>query len=246
MGPDRREALILDHFLRITLRCLTGDINCRREDAYRPVEDLDHEVCKAFIAKRSQSPVGTDKVQPLNSNVQVYTLHAGRWRGVTWHDQEEDIVWLLGCRFHRSGEREDAYPFFKDLDAAERLLPTEEDYLIHFDLQERELPARLQEVAQEILERARRRRGEELREVIGGTFPVSVVVERENELEQVWVAVSQRLLGGEIQPPPEWLRFIVAAFFPDAPFDALQSPSEGFPTRAVGPDEIVFSAVSDY
>lgn len=212
----------------------------------KPVEDLDHEVCKAFIAKRSQSPVGTEKVQPLNSNVQVYTLHAGRWRGVTWHDQEEDIVWLLGCRFHRSGEREDAYPFFKDLDAAERLLPTEEDYLIHFDLQARELPVRLQEVAQEILERARRRRGEELREVIGGTFPVSVVVERENELEQVWVAVSQRLLGGEIQPPPEWLRFIVAAFFPDAPFDALQSPSEGFPARAVGPDEVVFSVVSDY
>lgn len=159
--------------------------------------------------------------------------------------REEAIVWLLAARYHRSGEKDDAYPFMKTLDTVGRLLPTEDDYLVAIELEEKELPAALHRAAQQLLDRGHESPGREVRDVIGGTFRVSVVVEKENGLAQVWLAVSQRLIEGEIQPPPEWLRLIVAAFFPGAPFDALQSPSELFPTRSVAPDEIVFTAVTD-
>jgi hypothetical protein len=64
---------------------------------------------------RSQDPKGVEKVQPLQNASEVYTLHAGRWRGATWHDLDNNTVWLLAGRLHRSGAPDDASPNFKDL-----------------------------------------------------------------------------------------------------------------------------------
>ena len=181
MNPKRvirtpaKESLFLSSLLRATMRCLIDDLDYDDEVGGRPVEQLEHRVIRAFVEKRSQNPVGVEKVEPLVSNVEVYTLHAGRWRGATWHDEEERIVWLLAARLHRSGERGDAYPYFKALDAAERLLPTQEDYELAFTLREAELPAGLYGAAQKTLHEARRTPRQDVRYVIGDTFTVSVV-----------------------------------------------------------------------
>lgn len=81
-----------DHTLRITIRCLEEDLGLQGADASIPVDSLDHEVCRAFVEKRSQSPAGLEKLQPITTNAEVYTLHAWRWRGATWHDTDNDAV----------------------------------------------------------------------------------------------------------------------------------------------------------
>ena len=58
----------------------------------------------------------------------MFSLHAERWRGLTWHDQDADVVWLLGAGYHRSGDRSDAYANLKRRDADGELFPDEQDY----------------------------------------------------------------------------------------------------------------------
>lgn len=65
----------------------------------------------------------------LSSKIVAWTLNSGDHRGVTWHDKDAGVVWLLASHFHRSGASDDAYPRFRRLDGERRLLPTEADYL---------------------------------------------------------------------------------------------------------------------
>ncbi len=114
--PDGGDRIRL--FLRVTVRCLNEEMEeTTASDAERPVEELEPVLVRKFVAMRSQDLTGTEKVQPLQNAQEVYTLHAGRWRGATWHDRENNVVWLLAGRLHRSGAADDAYPYFKDLDA---------------------------------------------------------------------------------------------------------------------------------
>ena len=232
--------------LRVTLRCIQDELRRPPEDATCHPSELDHEICAAFVTQRSQNPIGVEKLQPITSNIEAYTLHAGRWRGVTWHDEEDNVVWLLGFGYHRSGEAGDAYPYLKQLDADGCLLPTRADYELLYELRDAALPWELRRLASEMLENARSSVGEETRAVLAETFPVSVVVENEDGLEAVWLAVSHRLVKGELDPPPEWLRFIVAAFFPDASFEDLQSPEQRLPTRETNSDEVVYLWMRGY
>lgn len=129
-----------------------------------------HDVVRAFIERRGQSPVGQETTRlPVSSQV-VYNLHAGRWRGLTWHDEDADVVWLLGVGCHRSGERDDAYEVLKRRDEAGDLLPDEQDYL---DLEASidEALEFVEAVAQEgpaLLERAREKPCERITAVIAG------------------------------------------------------------------------------
>jgi predicted double-glycine peptidase len=113
--------------LRVTQRCLAEDFGLPADALKQStLEEVAGSIpaIAAFCEKRSQNPEGLEKVQPLTSNVVVYTLHAGEIRGATWHDRRAGTVWLLAARFHRSGKKDDAYPYFKELDAGGRLLPS--------------------------------------------------------------------------------------------------------------------------
>lgn len=208
--------------------------------------EIEHEICSAFVSQRSQDPNGVEKLQPITSNIEAYTLHAGRWRGATWHDKDDNVVWLLGVGYHRSGEASDAYPYLKQLDADGHLLPTEADYERLYELRDSTLCDVLAIHASEILEMARSNVGQEIREVLAGRFRVSVVGEIEDGLEAIWIAVSQRLVKGELDPPPEWLRFVLAAFFPEASFEDIHSPEQKLPTREKTPDEVIFVWIRGY
>ncbi len=113
-------------FLRVTVRCLNEEMEeTTASDAERPVEELEPVLVRKFVAMRSQDLTGTEKVQPLQNAQEVYTLHAGRWRGATWHDRENNVVWLLAWRLHRSGAADDATRTSRTSTPTGRLLPTE-------------------------------------------------------------------------------------------------------------------------
>ena len=199
----------------MTIRCLDEDLEgTTAEDAYRPVGELDNDVVRKFISMRSQDPKGVEKVHPLEHASEVYTLHAGEWRGATWHDREHDTVWLLAGRFHRSGKAEDAYPYFKGLDADRRLLPTAEDYELLFSIQAGSFVDDVMGKAPRLLEEARGRSPAEVQAFVG-TVPISVAVVIEDGIEFVYLAI---MMSGWTddgpEPPPNWTTILWAAFFP--------------------------------
>ena len=228
------------------MRCGVEDLGLSAHAVEGPVTEIEHELVRKFVELRAQDPRGTQKVQPLDNASEVYTLHAGRWRGATWHDQANNAVWLLAGGFHRSGERTDAYPHFKQLDAAGLLAPTEEDYELLFHIQERTFAEAVLEEAEGLVRQARAVSPAEVRSILGGTVPVSVVVLREADVELLYLAVSMRLEEGGLRPPAEWLPILWAAFFPwvEEPLTDL-SPEEEIGGRPRMENELIFAALRE-
>jgi len=83
--------------LAATERCICRDLDLPADAvAEVPARQRErHALLEAFYARRAQSPVGQETIEGLQANIVAYSLHAGRWRGLTWHDEELAIVWLL-------------------------------------------------------------------------------------------------------------------------------------------------------
>ena len=101
--------------LRLTRRALE-DLHLSIEQyAGRPATDYRevHVFVTAFVERRSQSARGQELTNLPVTAASVYNLHHGRWRALTWHDEDSDVVWLLGVGWHESGSRGDAYTTLK-------------------------------------------------------------------------------------------------------------------------------------
>jgi hypothetical protein len=223
--------------LAATERCIRRDLDLPVDAiAEEPVVQGErHALLDTFYSRRAQSPVGQETIEGLQANIVAYSLHAGRWRGLTWHDVEVSIVWLLAGRYHRSGERDDSYPHFRGL-AKHQLLPTEEDYERVFD---REAHAFAQTVVNDtatIVEQTRAGSGE----IVSGRVASRVGVRAVEQSGSLQVAVKMQLYPGDEQVPVEWLMTVLAAFFPDTRFEDLIWGRELAGAR-VASDEYVFS-----
>jgi hypothetical protein len=119
--------------LRVTQRALKEDFHL--PDRMASLDDIAdrHELLGAFRNMRSVSPVGQELTQLPVTRLPVFNLHAGRWRGLTWHDEANEVVWLLGGGYHRSGDVDDAYVYLNDLDERGRLFPVEADFEALFE-----------------------------------------------------------------------------------------------------------------
>jgi len=226
--------------LAATERCIRRDLDLPADAVTEEpaTQRKRHPLLEAFYSRRASSPVGQETIEGLQANVVAYSLHAGRWRGLTWHDEELCIVWLLAGRYHRSGERDDSYPHFRGL-AKHQLLPTEEDYERVFD---REAHAFAQTVVSDvaaIAEQARAQTGE----IVSGRVASRVAVRAVEQGGSLQVAVKMQLYPGDEQVPAEWLMTVLAAFFPDARFEELLWGRELAGARAAS-DEYVFSLPS--
>lgn len=117
-----------DRELRITARCLAEDLAVTPEADIADVAG--HPIVEALVAKRAAQPDGGDTVGPTAGAATLYTLRgAGRYRGATWFDGEEDVVWLCAAGFHSSGKADDAFRHFERLRDDGRIAPSANDYL---------------------------------------------------------------------------------------------------------------------
>jgi hypothetical protein len=187
-----------------------------------------HPLIAAFVERRGQHPEGQEAIQLPASRATVYSLHAGRWRGLTWWEEDLGIVWLLGAGYHRSGERSDAYAALKRRDETDDLFPAEHDYL---DLEPDPTPY-VEAVARDapvLVVRARQAPGVEVHGELAGVLEVSlvavVVEEAGQHLEEIWVGFSMPPKG-LIPPHPEWLLVALAALFPEAEPEELRHGGE--------------------
>lgn len=222
--------------LRLSRRAI-DDLNIPQVLVGKPAEDLvgEHELVRAFVERRSQSPTGSEAIQLPVTAAATYSLHSGRWRGLTWHDEDADVVWLLGAGYHRSGEQSDVYVRLKQRDAQGLLFPTEEDYL---DL-EPDATSFVQAVADEapaLIARAATAPATEIRTTIAGAVDIAITCIH----ERMWIAFAMPP-HADAALPPEWLMITIAALFPTIEVSELEWPAD-LPHRAARPNEILISA----
>ena len=179
----------------------------------------------------------TSKIEPLTSGREVYALrHTHDHRGATWYDDQptQRAVWLCAYRLHRSGQDDDAYPYFKQLEADGTFFPTVDDYEVFLA----ELDERFAELAPvdaaDLLRDARGQPGTEVPGRIGGEHGVFVTVEVADDLEAVYVVVNLETL------PPDWLGTLLAAFDADARFVDWELGKQT-PSRPAEDDEFVYT-----
>jgi hypothetical protein len=134
------------------------------------------------------------------------------------------VVWLCAYGLHRSGEDDDAFPYFDELIRSGSLLPTEADYAALFDDRGQRFADTLYEDAQQLLIRARSNAGVEQFGVLGGEQATAVVVNVVETLEEIYVAFSVAHID------TTRLVMILSAFDTDASFPDWELV-ETFPTR---------------
>ena len=241
------------HQLRITRRCLVEDLGFSPDDLERPLDELaatDSDAGKfirTFIEKRGPDPVDEDSIEGLaTGRIPMHPLRRGeRIRGLTWHDRDANVVWLVAAHFaHRSGERGDSYPYFRSL-RIDQLLPEELDYLLFREQQAIQAADAILDLIGPGLRSALDDPGSEIRLNVGGT-PVSLLVTRPTPSPpRLKVAISMRRTASSFEPPPWWLPAILARCFrrqfagwDDLPF----SDDRSFGARRIGNDEWAFES----
>lgn len=225
-----RGSCICDRYdLRITQRCLVDDLGFELNTTFADARA--HPIVHAFESQRASEPAGTRTVGPAAGDLTVYRLGYGHdHRGATWHDEAERVVWLCAYALHRSGEDDDAFPYFDELIRDGILLPTEDDYAALFDDRDQRFADTLYDDAQECLSRARSNPGVEQVGILGGEQPTAVVVNVVETLEEIYVAFSVAHID------TARLVMILSAFDVDAQFLDWELV-ETFPTRPLRLDE---------
>ena len=74
------------------------------------------------------SPQGQKRILGIVQPV-VYRLRAGSFRGATWVEEGDGIVWLCAVHRREQDSDDDAYAWFADLHAKGRLLTSQDDRL---------------------------------------------------------------------------------------------------------------------
>jgi hypothetical protein len=234
--------------LRLTRQALADldlDPALRGRSAWELIDH--HQVIRAFVERRSQQPEGQQTTQlPASRRAVVFNLHVGRWRGLTWHDQDEDVVWLLGVGEHRSGDHNDAYAVLKRRDLADNLLPDEDDYA-DLDPEPRTFVQALADVATALVEQALATPGQPVSNDLSGILQVRILaqpIKGTNDGVEVWI-------GFQMPPqrpnalPPAWAATAVAAFLPTATPDDIQYGWRPFPgpPLAATHEDVVYAIV---
>lgn len=229
----RGSCLCETHELRITRRCLADDLNFPPTVEF--VDARSHPIVQAFESQRSTSRTGTRTVGPASGERTIYRLAYGHdHRGATWFDRHEQVVWLCAYGFHRSGEADDAFPYFHDLIRAGGILPTDDDYEALFRDRALRFAETLPQDAQALLAKARSNPGVEEVGLLGGRETTSVAVEVVETMEETHVAFSLAQIGDYTT-----IVLILTAFFPEATFNEWEQVLR-FPTRPLSHDEVCY------
>lgn len=204
-----------------------------------------YEVLVKFDAQRRYHPIGQEPTQNLTHSAgRIWSLHATRQRGVTWHDEGRGIVWLCAARWHESGSQNDAYKWVESLDANDLLLPTPAEIADSSVLSQPEV---VLDALPGLLAEALQSPGVEYRwEVhradrpVGGDGVAAVAVSVflvEDALGRIGEAfVGVRSLVPD--PPSELLAACLLKLFPQAELADYRFPG-AFPGRPALPGEII-------
>jgi hypothetical protein len=220
--------------LRVTARCLDEDLNAASTADFEDIRGL--EIIKALVGDRSKQTASTRQVSPLTCGKDVWVLARGHdHRGATFHDDADEVIWLLAYGRHRSGDDGDFFPFCKGLDAEQRLLPTQDDYRRMYVERDRRFAAAVRVEAPVILRDARAAEGEH-RCIVGGELSVALSIEIDEELDATAITVA---FSASNMETIEQGQLLLAALSP-----GKWEMCGRMPSRELKPTEVAFTIVS--
>lgn len=226
------------HELRITLRCRSEDLG---DAGDLPFEELTtrHSMVKAFVRERALETAGTDTLG-LGATDRPLTVlrHTHHWRGVTWFDASTGVVWLCACATHRSGQSDDAFPYFEDLRRSGRIWPTDDDQFALERDRRSQFSALVTREAPALLASARSAPNHEYVARIGDV-KMGILVRSVDTIEETFLALPMgKMLPDEFQ-------LLLVALYPDRPFEDW-SCEDRLPTRNLDQTkaEMCFSIVN--
>jgi hypothetical protein len=208
--------------LRITGRCVSEDLRSALGATFEQLAAR-HPIVRAFWRERGAATAGPDTLGPRGGGRPLTVLrHTNDWRGVTWYD-DAGVVWLCACGWYRSGDPNDAFPKFAQLEDEGRIWPTVDDYESLVADRAEQFVAFVVDDAPRLLAMARAQ--PETEQVLAiGLEPVAVVVHVVETLEETFVAVSVQNLSLEIY------QLLLVTLYPDRALKEWRA-EQRLPTR---------------
>lgn len=226
------------HQLRVTCRCIREDLGVG-EPPIQFDDLIRHPIVGALQSKRAVETLGPKTVGADAGDLSLYHLGMGDdHRGATWWDSTSEVVWLCAYGLHRSGEPDDAFQYFQQLIAAERIYPTPEDYeWLEVDLAEG-FAVRVGPDAQHLLEAAMGQPGQEIAGTVGG-IAIGIYVEVVETLHETFVIFNLRETAD-----PNIHSLVLAGFYPQKDWNEWHYV-QALPHRALRAGEFAYSTLHD-
>ncbi len=229
---------VAGHELRVTTRCLVEDLNESPDTSFAGLVQR-HGMVRAFRRERRAATAGPDTIGPAGGERPLTVLrHTHHWRGATWFEPEERVVWLCACSGrHRSGEPDDAFRYIESLRDGDRVWPADDDYEALAADRGEQFAAFVVADAPALLAAARA--APEIEQVATiGLEPVAVVVRVIETLEETFVAISSLRLTLPV------LQLLLVSLYPNRRFDEWR-PENRLPSRELDRPraELCFSIV---
>ena len=184
---------------RPTIRCLVEDLGVELPELSVDLGHIDHPWLEELRRIAPTSPTGQKRILSISHPV-VYRLRVSGERGATWLDDNE-VVWLCAVRRREDGSDDDAFEWFAQLHAAERLLPSDDDHLRDRAEEVLRLQRRLTSELFELTDRALAHSGTECVAHLDGWLPSRVLVIDGGGVEEIWCAISVRASDGTFIRP---------------------------------------------
>jgi len=216
--------------LAVTARCRIDDLRIAERETLTCLSERHPAVAK-FVELRSVDSGGQEHMHGPTFALPAYTLHAGRYRGITCPDRAHAAVWLVIVGTHRSGHRSDPYRIALSLNDRGILMPNQHDYKQLFERRnELAIPLIIGRLSATLME-ARVRPNSEQSVLLPGGLTISLCVTVESltsdhvQLEAIWLAMNPKGLQ------PGWLEVILATLTLDGTEDRPWLQTAEFPGR---------------
>src|ERR1039457_3647001 len=141
------------------------------------------------------SPRGQKRILAI-AQPMVYRLRVGSFRGATWVDEGNGVVWLCAVHRREQDSDDDAYAWFVSLHASGRLLPSKDDRLRDRAEAVIRLQRGLTAGLLQLVDDALSQRATEQAAELGGYLPCRVLVLESGGVEEIWCALSSRAADG--------------------------------------------------
>jgi mRNA-degrading endonuclease RelE of RelBE toxin-antitoxin system len=109
-------AMVTNRRARPTIRCLTEDLGSEIPGLDVGIGDIEGAWLDELRRIAPVSPQGQKRILAIVQPV-VYRLRVGSFRGATWVDEGNGIVWLCAVHRREQDSDDDAYAWFADLHA---------------------------------------------------------------------------------------------------------------------------------
>lgn len=232
MGAFDRGSYVADggYDLRVTERCLGEDLGT---DPSAPLSELaKHEIIRALCHKHEHDPTPPDTVGPTAGDLTLGVLRYGDdHRGSTWFDRANNALWLCAYRRHRSGEPDDAFPYFDDLRTHGRMYPTDPDRERLLRDRAARLVDAVPDEAQRLVAEASSRPGVEIHGQLG-PLRVRLVVVEVDALRELHVGLAMRAAD------PDLLMLAMVGLCPNPDELGAWRTEMSLPTGPLDPEDV--------